>query len=86
MTTEFLVNYNIGSQFQISFEVDFFFFGRVQNTARQDLIKYLYFITVIYLAQYVLSHGLVWTQGIFSFQAARCGELCVSPGQVENRQ
>lgn len=26
MTTEFLVNYNIGSQFQISFEVEFFFF------------------------------------------------------------
>lgn len=87
MTTEFLVNYNIGSQFQISFEVGFFFFfGRVQNTARQDLIKYLYFITVIYLAQYVLSHGFVWTQGIFSFQAARCGEFCVSTGQVENRQ
>lgn len=86
MTTEFLVNYNIGSEFQISFEVGLFFLGRVQNTARQDLIKYLYFITIIYLAQYVLSHGFVWIQGIFSFQTARLGKLCTSTGQVENSQ
>lgn len=85
MTTQFLVNYNIGSQFQISFEVRLFL-GRVQNAARQDLIKYLYFITVIYVAQYILSHGFVWIQGIFSFQTARLGKLCTSTEQVENSQ
>lgn len=79
--------------FQISFEVglflEFFFFffkGRVQNAARQDLIKYLYFITVIYLAQYVLSHGSVWMQGMFSLQTARPGKFYVSPGWVECSQ
>lgn len=95
MTTKFLVNYNISSQFQCSrlvlkldFFREFFFFfkGRVQNAARQDLIKYLYFITVIYLAQYVLSHGSVWIQGMFSLQTARPGKFCVSPGWVESSQ
>lgn len=89
MTTEFLANSNTGTvSFRLVLKLDFFFGGggKGQNIARQDLIKYLYFITAIYLAQYVLSHGFLWIQGIFSFQTARLGKLCTSTGQVESSQ